>query len=64
MYVIMGRPSKELFEPIIKKGIILNKPVTLIDFKNVKVFTERIWERSKERRCMGRFSMLQLRGNL
>jgi hypothetical protein len=64
MYVIMGRPSKELFEPIIKKGRILNKPVTLIDFKNVKVFTERIWEGSKERRCMGRFSMLQLRGNL
>jgi hypothetical protein len=34
LYVIMGRPSNESFELIIKKGKILNNPVTVTDFQN------------------------------
>jgi hypothetical protein len=39
LYVIMGRPSDESFELIIKKGKILNNPVMITDFQNaIKIY--------------------------
>ena len=36
LYVILGRPSRESFEMIIKKGRILNNPVTVSDYRNAE----------------------------
>lgn len=36
LYVIMGRPSEESFELMIKKGKIINNLVTIMDFRNAK----------------------------
>jgi hypothetical protein len=34
MYVTMGWPSNEAFELMIKKGKILNTPITVMDYRN------------------------------
>lgn len=36
LYVIMGRPSVELFELMSKKGKIINNPITTTDFRKAK----------------------------
>jgi hypothetical protein len=39
MYVTMGRPSDEISENMIKKGKILNTPITITDYRNtVKIY--------------------------
>ena len=34
LYVIMGRPSEETFKLTLKKGLVLNNPVTVTDYEN------------------------------
>ncbi len=34
MYVIMGRPGRQTFETMLKKGMIINNPVTVQDYRN------------------------------
>ena len=34
MYVTLGRPSQDVFESIIRKGSIINNPVTITDYQN------------------------------
>ncbi len=34
MYVIMGRPGRKIFETMLRKGMIMNNPVTTQDYKN------------------------------
>lgn len=34
LYVIMSRPSRKTFEEVIKKGLLLNNPVTMQDYHN------------------------------
>jgi hypothetical protein len=36
LYVILGRPSEDSFEQMLKKGKILNNPTTVTDFRNAK----------------------------
>jgi len=36
LYVIMGRPSRESFELMVKGGKLLNSPVTVTDFRNAE----------------------------
>jgi len=36
LYVILGRPSEESFELMIKKGKIINNPVSVTDFRFAK----------------------------
>jgi hypothetical protein len=39
MYVMMGRPLDEIFESLIRRGKILNHPITVTDFKNaIKIY--------------------------
>jgi hypothetical protein len=34
LYVIMGRPSEEAFKLSLKKGLVMNNPVTVTDYEN------------------------------
>jgi hypothetical protein len=34
LYVIMGRPSGQTFERVIRQGLVLNNPVTIHDYRN------------------------------
>jgi hypothetical protein len=34
LYMILGRPSKKTFEEVIKKGKLLNNPITIQDYRN------------------------------
>lgn len=36
LYAIVGHLSREMFEMIIKKGRLLNNPVTITDFRNAE----------------------------
>jgi hypothetical protein len=36
LYVIVGRPSKKAFEDILRKGLLLNNPVTVQDYHNAR----------------------------
>jgi hypothetical protein len=39
MYVTMGRPSDQIFENMIKRGRILNTPITVMDYRNaIKIY--------------------------
>jgi hypothetical protein len=39
LYITMGRPSESSFEQMIKKGKILNNPVTVMDYRNaIKIY--------------------------
>jgi hypothetical protein len=41
LYVIMGRPSQKVFEEMIKKGKLINNPVTVQDYRNaMKIYGE------------------------
>ena len=39
LYMMMGRPSKDDFQPMLRKGKLLNNPVTMMDYN----YTERIY---------------------
>jgi hypothetical protein len=34
LYVIVGRPASDTFKDMLNKGLILNNPVTVSDYKN------------------------------
>ena len=36
LYVIVGRPSSDAFKDMLNKGLILNNPVTVSDYKNAE----------------------------
>ncbi len=41
MYVTLGRPSLESSEQMIKKGKIINNPVTRMDYRNaIKIYSK------------------------